>query len=169
MPKRVHSDKITNHKKTSHFSLLTSHFKVKAGFTLIELVVVMGIFAIMVGFASINLIHPQTQASLDTTLTSLVSDLKEQQIRAMTGDDKSAYGVHITANNYTLFTGSSYSTGTEYFTVSLNSGLSISTPSDIIFAQRSGETTQATFTLTNSTSSESKTIIINTLGAIKIQ
>src|SRR3989344_9266975 len=77
-----------------------------SGFTLVELMVVMGIFALMLGFTSINLIRPQTQANLDTTVTTLVSDLKEQQIRAMTGDGPSDYGVNFEPGRYTLFTGS---------------------------------------------------------------
>lgn len=155
----------------SHISYLISHRRISQGFTLIELMVVMGIFALMIGFASINLIRPQTQAYFDTSITTLVADLKEQQMRAMTGDGATIYGVRFNSNNYILFTGSSYPL-TDNFTINLNSNLQISpNPTTIVFAQRSGETGTATTTLTvtNSASGEHKDIIINNLGGIKIQ
>ena len=140
-------------------------------FTLIELLVVMGIFAIMIGFTSINLIRPQTTSSLYTTIDQINSDLKQQQIRAMSGDGASSYGVYFETNRYTLFTGSAYSVGaSDNFIVNLEGGITISNPqTSVVFAQRSGETTSTSFTITNTNSGEQKIITINSLGAITIQ
>ena len=156
------------HKKYFQFSIF--NFQFDPGFTLIELMVVMGIFALMVGFASINLIRPQTQASLDTTVTTIVADLKEQQIKAMTGNGASSYSVRFNNSNYILFTGSSYPSPTDNFTINLDPNLQITpNPTTIVFAQRSGESNTTTLTVTNTASSEQKTIIINILGSVTIQ
>ena len=141
-----------------------------SGFTLVELMVVMGIFALMLGFTSINLIRPQTQANLDTTVTTLVSDLKQQQIRAMSGDGPSAYGVYLEPNRYTLFTGSIYSAGaTDNFSINMDGGVTLSPTTQIVFAQRSGETSTTTITVTNTNSNQTKTITINQYGAALVQ
>ena len=49
---KVHSDKSKN--LTSHFSLITSHFKVKRGFTLIELLIVISILGILVSLTLVS-------------------------------------------------------------------------------------------------------------------
>src|SRR3989344_6035142 len=140
--------------KTDNRQPITGNRKT-SGFTLVELMVVMGIFALMLGFASINLIRPQTQANLDTTVTTLVSDLKQQQIRAMSGDGPSAYGVYLEPNRYTLFTGSSYSAGaTDNFSINMDGGVTLSPTTQIVFAQRSGETNTTTITVTNTNSNQ---------------
>lgn len=137
---------------------------------MIELMVVMGIFALMLGFASINLIRPQTQANLDTTVTTLISDLKGQQIRAMSGDGPSAYGVFFEQNRYTLFTGSSFSAGaTDNFSVNMEGGITISPTTSVVFAQRSGETSTTSILVTNTNSNQTKTVTINQYGAASIQ
>ncbi|OGE11288.1 hypothetical protein A3A60_02000 [Candidatus Curtissbacteria bacterium RIFCSPLOWO2_01_FULL_42_26] len=175
MLKLFYSPRSTIHGFTLIELLIARHPKLQRrkailGFTLIELLVVMGIFAIMFGFASINLLRPQTQANLDTTLSTIVADLKEQQIRAMTGNGPSAYGVYFEPSRYTLFTGSIYSAGAaDNFSVNLEGGITISPTTSVVFVRRSGQTTATTLTITNTNSSEQKTITINTLGAVTIQ
>ena len=175
MLKLFYSSRFTSHGFTLIALLIARHPKLQRrkailGFTIIELLVVMGIFAIMFGFASINLLRPQTQATLDTIVTTLVSDLKEQQIRAMTGDGPSAYGVYFEPSRYPLFTGPIYSaSAADNFSVNMEEGITISPTTSVVFAQRSGETTTTTFTITNTNSGEQKTITINILGAVTIQ
>ncbi len=130
----------------------------------------MAIFALIIGYTSINLIRPQTKASLDTTVTTLVSDIKEQQIQAMAGDSASAFGIYFESNKYTLFKGGIYNPlSSSNFAINLDQGLSINTTASVVFTQRSGETSPTSFILKNNTSNEQKTITINSFGAVTIQ
>lgn len=119
------------------------------GFSLIELLLVIGIFTILSSFAFINLSRSQNKVSLDAAVDTIVSDLRAQQLRAMIGDSEggasgSAYGVYFETDKYTLFKGTSYSAGAaSNLVVNLDKGTTLTTinlPStSIIFAQRSGD------------------------------
>jgi prepilin-type N-terminal cleavage/methylation domain-containing protein len=58
----------------------------RTGFTIIELMIAMGIFVIITSLVTINLLNAQHIASIDSTVTTLIADLKQQQVKAMTGD-----------------------------------------------------------------------------------
>ena len=152
------------------------------GFTLIELALIMGIIAILVSFITINLLKPQTTASTSSSTQVLIADLKEQQIKAMAGDgegtaNSQAHGVYIEPTRYTLFRGTTFSSGEpSNFTVNLESGLSLSTTlpqQQIVFTKRSGEVAgytlgSDTITLSHTQSGDQKVITINRYGAINI-
>jgi len=148
-----------------------------SGFTLVELLIIIGLFTILSSFAVINLIRPQTKANLDATNTVLISDLKEQQLKAMIGDSggsaPSAYGVYFETNQYTLFKGNSYSpSDTDNFVVSLQGDASSTTTfasNQVVFNQRSGEVagfSASNNTITITSSGDVKTITINALGTV---
>jgi len=158
----------------------------QAGFTLPELLITMGIIAILFGFVSINLIHLQRRSYLTTTVDTLVSDLNSQQNKAMVGDTEgsgtiSDHGIYFETNQYILFRGSSYDPlNTSNFPVNLDPSLtfsSITFPSCpiciVIFSKGSGETGLVdgsnTVTLTDSTNNEQKILELNKYGAITIQ
>jgi len=151
------------------------------GFTLIELLVVVGLFAILSSFALINLLKPQTKVSVDSTTTTLISDIKEQQLKAMAGDTDGtstslSHGIYFQSNRYTLFRGTSYQPAeNSNFTVNLDTNLtfsSITFPStQIVFTKRSGDITGFTagsnsVTIRNVLSGEQKTITINRYGVV---
>lgn len=138
------------------------------GFTLIELLLVMGVFAVLSAFAVISLNRPQTQSALDGTAYTLIADLKNEQLKAMTRSSGS-FGLQFNAQSYTLLN--------DNFTVTLDTNLSLSTTfpsSQLVFSRLSGEVSgfvngSNTITLTNTASSESKTITVNRLGVINLQ
>lgn len=150
------------------------------GFTLIELLIVIGLFSILSVFATINLIRPQTKASVDSGLTTIVADLKQEQIKSMVGDSEGlssaqTFGIYFGGTSYTVFRGSSYSSSdTSNFEVKLDTNLVLSStfPSNqVVFARRSGEVSgfvngANTITITNSADGETKTISVNQLGVI---
>lgn len=165
------------------------HTAKRAGFTLIELAIVMSLIAILTGFTTINLLRSQTVATSSSAINTLAADIKEQQIKAMTqdSDDQSGatpakpHGIYLQNNKYTLFRGASFNpTEPNNFIVNLETGLTLSSTfppagptGELVFAQRSGEVTgygagSDTITLTNTQTGEQKTITINRYGTISI-
>jgi prepilin-type N-terminal cleavage/methylation domain-containing protein len=110
------------------------------GFSLAEVLVVIGIFAVLSSLATINLLSAQHSASLQGQLATIIADIKQQQIKAMQGDTEGRaspdyYGVHFTTNAYTIFHGTSYNP---------NDSANLTFPLDTVF-----QFTNITFTNSN--------------------
>lgn len=150
--------------------------KLERGFTLVELTVVIGIVLILFGLSWINFTSLPSRATLQTSVISLINDIKSQQMLSMTGDTggsgvESDYGVHFETITYTLFKGDTYIPGAAgNFTIDLeNANLSftgVSFPGNvIIFTKGSGEMTPGEFSITDALSGTVKTIKLNKYGA----
>ena len=150
-------------------------------YTQVELIVILAIIAVLFTVASVGLNSLQQQSYIDNTVETMLSDIKLQQTKAMTGDTSSTgsnseYGIHFYSNNsYTLFKGSNYSSfDSNNFTVTQSSAISITTTfpqSNLIFAKGSGEvvgfiSNQNTITVTNTNDSQNRKITINRFGVI---
>ncbi len=157
--------------------------KTKKAFTLIEVIIVMGIVSIILGFTIINLFSSEHQNSLNTTIDTFVADLRSEQLKAMLGDTdgtgvNGAYGVYLGTGNspaYTLFQGTSYSSSTDKFTINLSNNIVIAATtfpnSQIVFNQGSGEVANYTpgsntITIENPLNNTQKTLTINQYGVI---
>ncbi len=152
----------------------------KYGFSLIEVMLVMGVVAVLMGYLSLNVLNSRNSADINTSLYTFITDFKNQQTKAMVGDTEGrgipdAYGIYINSDKYTLFHGSNYvATDTANFTISMPGALRITTTfpsSKIVFSQGSGEITpfsSATnqILITNSSTGEQKTILVNKYGII---
>jgi prepilin-type N-terminal cleavage/methylation domain-containing protein len=145
----------------------------KKGFTLIELMVSIGILIILFTLTTINLTRLPSSTSQSTSYDKLLSDLRAQQTKAMIGYDPAtppvggkSYGIHFESASYILFTGDSYAGGSDYYTVELDPGLSFdNSETDITFSPGSGDTTATTFSIVNDQLSQTKEIRINKYGA----
>lgn len=109
---------------------------------MVELLVVMGIAGLLLSLIVINLIRPQISTAVTGSTDLLVSDLKQQQIRAMSGEGVA--GIYFEKASYTLFNGLAYSSDDPgNFTVSLPNSLEFTAnnfPNSIlVFASGSGE------------------------------
>lgn len=127
----------------------------------------------LLGIVTINLVGVKQQTSLRTTVNLLVSDLKEQQLKAMVGDTggrstADSYGVHFNTDSYVLFHGTSYnSSDTANYTVSLGDNVTVISGNDIIFSQVSGEIgSPVTIVLKENTTKTQRTISLNKYGAV---
>ena len=151
------------------------------GFTLPELIVALGIFTILAGVTSVNLLTSQRQATLAAVSDQLVTDLRQQQMKAMTGDRESrtvpdSYGIYFGPGSYTLFHGSVFNpSDTDNFEVDLDSNMQFINlnlaDSSIIFGQESGvfsnyTATSNSFTLLNTADQTSLTFQLNRFGVI---
>lgn len=151
------------------------------GFTLPELLIVIAIAGAILGLTFANTSNVIRKASLSTIITTLVTDLRSQQIKAMIGDTEGqltpfAYGVYLEADKYTLFRGTSYSSSSpSNIVINLDNNLSITSitlpSSTILFNRVTGEVNnfaagQDTFTIVDSVTTEQKTLQINRYGSI---
>lgn len=151
----------------------------KLGFTLVELLLVIGIFAVLASFASLNFFSTYSRSNLGAARDVLKADLKSAQSSAMSGAGQNGAtvpGWGIIVNNsssYTLFPGTVYDPNNSLnFTTTLPSDITISTnfpSSRVVFLHASGEIDNFvsgadTFTLSSPT--ENQVIRFNQYGTI---
>lgn len=145
------------------------------GFTIPELVVVMGIIAFLFAAVGTNLLVTRNRVSLSSAINSFVTDFKQQQVRAMSGDEGGEdFGIYFENNRYTEFTGSSYSPiDPANFTVNLDGSLNfVAYPlNGIVFIKGSGEILNysagvGTVVIRNINTGEEKTLNINRYGVV---
>lgn len=155
----------------------------KKGFSLIELIVVISIIGILSSVAVTNLFNSKYSASLGTSVDILITDIKQQQLKAMVGDTEGrgihpdAYGIHFETGSYTLFHGTNYSqSDSSNAKINLGDNIQVSSApflnSAIIFATQSGEilnfstTGPYTLVIKNAPTLDQKTLIFNKFGTI---
>ncbi len=159
----------------------TNHkLKTNSGFTIIELVLVLGIIVLLSTVSFIALSGRKSKTELDSVAKQMVSLLREAQSRAVSQSNSTSSGVRFsngtsTSPFYASFVGVAYSTSTErghyalpsdmaYATSTIPSG----TSTDVVFSQISGAVSTSTsikIFLTSQPDSSS-TITISTAGAI---
>ena len=144
------------------------------------MIVVIGILAIVASFSFSYSLTSQRHATQDTTMDTLISDIKQQQLKAMLKDTEGratsdSYGVYFEQNRYTLFHGATFTSQPENFVVDLTTAEQFSAinlpSSQIVFAPGSGEVSnfsagQQTFILRNTQTNQQKTVTINQVGSI---
>ena len=159
---------------------MKKNIKNQTGFSMIEVIMVVGILSILFAISSIALFRSRTVTANSSTTVLLISDLQSQQVKAMNGDSEGRstndnYGIKIESDGYTLFHGIAYSPSepTNYkIEADQGSQYSSTFPNDtILFATGSGEIIgfidgQNSISLTHSSTGLSKSIELNKLGVI---
>lgn len=145
----------------------------RAGFTLIETLMVIGIIAVVSSFGGLilsNLAQNTVSVASEATLTA---DLRQQQLKSQQGFAGTAHGIAFGSGEYVLFQGTSYDQDDPTNQVfQLEEQLTISTtlPGNVLlFAALSGEPVGISevtdqITVMNSSTGDSFTIEINPLG-----
>jgi len=154
--------------------------KERRGFTVIELVLVLGIIAVLSFVSFLGLSGRKSKTQLDGAAKQMVSLLREAQSRSVSQSGSIIWGVRFensttTSPFYALFSGNSYSTSTEMGHYALPSDIVYTTSTlaagaivDITFAQISGAASTSTsvgihlFSQPNSSS----TITVSSSGSI---
>ncbi len=151
----------------------------RRGFTLVELMVTIGIFVVIATLTSVNFFSTYAQSTLGATEDVLIADLKTAQANAMSGQSQNGvavpgWGIKVTGpSQYVLFPGTTYDpSNSGNRATTLPSGVTIATtfPSgQVAFTHASGEVTsfvtlQNTFTVSGDISS--KVVTLNQYGTI---
>lgn len=167
------SNKISNSKLEIRNWKLEILCKAEQGFTIIELLLAIGIVSILFGLTTFNLLKTQNSTSVATAKETLIADLKSQQLKAMNGTDGAgSFGIHFPGNStYTLFKGINYVNGApSNADVTIDGGINFSCPSctnnDIVFTQITGEAAPSSFIVAHAAGNDSRTIVINKYGVV---
>lgn len=141
------------------------------GFSYVQLLLVIGLLAVLAAVASPYYFNWQARQQVRTTSAMLWSDLHYVQSRAMQLEQAATWGVHIdnSVHQYVLFHGSTYSSSDPYNeTITYSNGVTMTPSTDIVFAGLTGVvTSDVNITITSNTlTSESQTISINVEGLI---
>lgn len=137
---------------------------------------VMAIVATLSMIISVNLFPLKQKVSLSAAIQSLISDIKQQQVKSMNGESNQGIYFPADQNKYILFSGSTYNaSNTTNFSVDLGDQIAVNSIDfsgrQIIFTSGSGEisgfiSTDNEIILTNTVSGEVKTISFNKYGII---
>jgi len=152
----------------------------RRGFTITELAIVMGISAILLSLATVNLSVLIPKGNVTTSTDILLTDIKQQQAKAMLGETQgqsttNSYGIFLENNQYTLFAGSAFNaTSSANMVVSVPASLEIVTNlpiSTLLFTKGSGEVQgfvqgSNTVTLRDRSFSTQRVLSVNQYGVI---
>ena len=150
----------------------------RRGFTLIEVIVVVAIFLTLITLTITNPLNLRESTSINAFVYTLITDIKNQQIKSMVGDTEGrgipdTYSIYIEPTKYTLFHGQNYSeSDSSNFAVTVDNQYQFLTtfPSNkIVFASGSGEIVgfaqnQNTITIKDARTGQQKVITINKFG-----
>lgn len=155
-----------------------NNFKSGAGFTLLELLIVVAIL-VLIGALSVNyLSFYQKDLDLEKDADQIVNYLEQARNKSMAKEDNKAWGVHFEnpasgSDFFELYsTNTNYAGGTVSEKIYLSSGIIFSDPvtgnsTDIQFSKLSASVASSTsVTIVSQTTNNSKTIIVNTEGRV---
>ncbi len=140
-----------------------------SGFTLLETLLAMGIFAAIAGFGLLVSMDVYRGNSLLAERNVLVSILQRARSQAMDNVDQARHGVHADAFGYTLFEGGSWAfrNGSLDITFEKSGSLAAAGFTDVVFNQLSGSADiPAKITLSDNGSGKTLTISVNNEGQI---
>ena len=159
--------------------------KSSQGFTLIELVLVVAIFAILAFTVAPYLSDSLDRRDIDLMTSQMTDALHEAQATVMSGKDNSRFGVHFESTKFVFFEGSTYSAADANNVVHTFSGrVSISAISlspggsctvavgvgncDVHFRNHYGSPVETGSVTVINNAGQTKTVSINAIGVIAI-
>ena len=155
-----------------------------AGFSIIELMIVIGIIAIITTVSVLGLFNRRNKSDLDNVSRQMVAVLRRAQISSMNQDKGVSWGVHFenpplsgttTVPFYALFSGQNYSSTSTLDYYRLPSSVQFLSPvpgtsSTLIFAQITGIPSFATTTIVGlksvATNNSTSGVTITSVGSI---
>lgn len=149
-----------------------------AGFTLIEVIISLGIIGILASGFTLGLSNFLNSRTLTDAANGIAATLRNAEVRAASGENNSSWGVRFVNNAvnpdyYQLFYGPSFASGTLVSKTYIPSRVQLSNPAsgatlDIIFAQTTGLPNAAASVTIQLISNPSSllAVSVNSLGAI---
>ncbi len=145
-----------------------------SGYTIIELLIVIGMISIIASIVALNFSSNRNQKSLSIALDETTSLINEARTDTLEGSSGSVYGVHFETSRAVLFKGSSFIDGTSGNkiisfdpSVSMSSIVLAGGGSNIFFKKLTGDTDQyGTLVIQQADGSMSKTITIAQTGLV---
>lgn len=141
------------------------------GFTLLEILIVISLISILASFVvSIGLDFYKSQ-QLETHSQGVLQTLRRAQLKAMSVELDSSFGVYLTDDNYTLFKGNSYAErDSQYDEVSdLPQVITLNNPpKEVVFSKFEGKPSLIGNIILNS-NGQSRRISINKVGRINLE
>ena len=141
------------------------------GFTLIEILLTGAIIVMLVSFTlPIGLDFYKNQ-QLETQSQEIVQALRRAQLKAMSVESDSSFGIYLANDNYVLFKGSSYffSRDAQYDEIfGLPSIINVSGLSEIVFSKLEGIPSVAGDIILG-TDNNQRVININEIGRVNLQ
>ena len=140
------------------------------GFALIELFLVIIIIVFLAGLALPLSLDFYRGQQLETQCQGLVQNLRWAQLKAMTGELDSNYGLYFQDNSYTFFKGSSYSLRDQAYDMIFDLPLAIdlSGISEIVFLKVAGSPS-VTGLVVLTAGNLSCSVIVNEIGRVSLQ
>lgn len=139
-------------------------------FTLPEVLIIVVIISILISLTLPLGLDFYRSQQLETHTQGIIQTLRRAQLKAMSSETDSSFGVYLTNENYTLFQGDSYNTRSAQFdeVFYLPAVLTLTGLSEIVFSKSEGEPNVAGDIILKS-DSETRTININEMGRINLQ
>jgi prepilin-type N-terminal cleavage/methylation domain-containing protein len=153
-----------------------NHEPYSRGFSLIEMLIVIGIIALLVGIGVNSFVSARNSKQLDVTLQAVASKLYEAKSSAISGKNGQNFGVKFNSSSYVYFVGSSFNpsdSANVTFQIPSNINMTYTLPGPdyaVIFSRMTGKpqvSGNITLTRTDNASS-TQTIVIGTLGDISV-
>ncbi len=153
----------------------------RSGVSLIEVIIVFGLFLLLIGLGTVSTGRITQQVSLQSVTDQLLGEIGNQQQQAMTGYDRAGnsnepHGVRFEPDRYILFAGNTYSASDpDNVVVDLPQTLGFSTidlpDQQLVFATGSGQLANYdgahnSVVLTDQVTGNTKSFEWNTLGIL---
>lgn len=150
----------------------------KQSFTLVEVLITVGILSIIVGVGFLNLTGFKSKHSFDLDAENVVASIRNTQNRALLGEGGTSWGIRFVGSasggSYQIFSGVEYAPSSVVLSDSLSASSRFYNPSDgftktIIFSPISGLPTHAdTVVLGRSSGNDLYILSINALGRVSV-
>lgn len=163
-----HSQSSTNYPPTrrlptTHYQLPTSN-----GFTLLEILLSVGLITILAGLSMPVAQRFQVQNDVLIASTTIAQNMRRAQIESQAVNGDSTWGIKIQSGSVVVFQGTNYASRVTTYDETFDLPTSI-TPTglgEVVFAKMTGlPTTTGTVTLTDN-AGVVKTIVINSMGNV---
>ena len=137
-----------------------------AGFTVFELLIVMGIFALIIAVATPVGITFYLSYQFDSESNLLTALLRHARNLSMVNYSESDHGLHVLSDKYVVFEGASYATRIQANDKKFprDTVITLTGPTELVFAALSGQAASSTFSFSGS--NKSRDIFVNPEGLV---